>query len=103
LVLVLTAAFMLLLDITVVSVALPSIQRDLDASLPDLPWVSAAYALVLACGGASAIGPLVGGVLTDTWGRRSIFFVNLPIGVGAFASGWPGWACRRVPGRVRCD
>ena len=38
LVLVCTAAFMLLLDITVVSVALPSIQRDLHASLPDLQW-----------------------------------------------------------------
>ena len=48
LVLVCTAVFMLLLDITVVSVALPSIQRDLRASLPDLQWVSAAYALVLA-------------------------------------------------------
>jgi MFS family permease len=46
--LVCTAVFMLLLDITVVSVALPSIQRDLRASLPDLQWVSAAYALVLA-------------------------------------------------------
>src|SRR6476659_10032132 len=48
LLLVCTAAFMLLLDITVVSVALPSSQRDLRASLPDLQWVSAAYALVLA-------------------------------------------------------
>jgi MFS family permease len=48
LVLVCTAAFMLLLDITVVSVALPSIQRDLHASLADMQWMSAAYALVLA-------------------------------------------------------
>jgi len=48
LLLVCTAAFMLLLDITIVSVALPSIQRDLHASLPDLQWISAAYALVLA-------------------------------------------------------
>ena len=48
LVLVCTATFMLLLDVTVVSVALPSIQRDLRASLSDLQWVSAAYALVLA-------------------------------------------------------
>jgi len=48
LVLVCTAVFMLLLDVTVVSVALPSIQRDLRASLPDLQWVSAAYSLVLA-------------------------------------------------------
>src|SRR5499427_4017069 len=170
LVLVCTAAFMLLLDITIVSVALPSIQRDLRASLPDLQWVSAAYALVLAVlllpaatlgdrlgrrrlflaglviftagslacalaptalalelfralqgaggavlfatgtpllraefsgaalaralgvfgatiGAASAIGPLAGGVLTETLGWRSIFFVNLPIGVAALVAG----------------
>ena len=170
LLLVCTAAFMLLLDITVVSVALPSIQRDLRASLQDLQWVSAAYALVLAVlllpaaslgdrlgrrrlfliglviftggslacalattalalelfralqgvggavlfatatplvraefsgaalaralgafgatiGAASAIGPLAGGILTDTFGWRSIFFVNLPIGAAAFVLG----------------
>jgi len=168
--LVCTATFMLLLDITVVSVALPSIQRDLHASLPDLQWVIDAYTLVLAVlllpaatlgdrlgrrrlflaglavftagslacalaptalalelfralqgvggavlfatgtpllraefsgpalaralglfgatiGGATAIGPLAGGVLTDTLGWRSIFFINLPIGVAAFAAG----------------
>src|SRR4249920_4087581 len=38
-------------------------------------------------GGATAIGPLAGGVLTDTLGWRSIFFINLPIGVAAFAGG----------------
>ena len=42
------AMFMLLLDITIVNVALPEIQRDLDASFSDLQWVVDAYALTLA-------------------------------------------------------
>jgi EmrB/QacA subfamily drug resistance transporter len=170
----------------VVSVALPSIQRDLRASLPDLQWVSAAYALVLAVlllpaatlgdrlgrrrlflvglviftagslacalaptalalqlfralqgvggavlfatgtpllraefsgaalaralgafgatlGGATAIGPLAGGVLTDTLGWRSIFFINLPIGVAAFAGGVARLRESRDPAGGRAD
>ena len=184
--LVCTAAFMLLLDITVVGVALPSIQRDLRATLPDLQWVTAAYALVLAVlllpaatlgdrmgrrrlflvglviftvgslacalattalalelfrglqgvggavlfatgtpllraefsgvalaralgafgatlGGASAVGPLVGGVLTDTLGWRSIFFINLPIGVAAFVAGVARLRESRNPAGGRAD
>src|SRR5246127_3551460 len=169
--LVCTAVFMLLLDITIVSVALPSIQRDLRATLPDLQWVSAAYALVLAVlllpaatlgdrlgrrrlflaglviftagslacalaptamalqlfralqgvggavlfatatpllraefsGAALAIGPLAGGVLTDTLGWRSIFFVNLPIGVAAFAGGVARLRESRNPAGGRAD
>src|SRR3954451_6686590 len=162
------ATFMLLLDITVVNVALPDIQRDLHASLSSLQWVVDAYALTLAAflltagslgdrlgrrrvftfgfgiftfasflcgiagdptllnlarglqgvggaamfatslaligqefhgrdratafgvwgatiGGAVAVGPLVGGVLTEHLGWEWIFFVNIPIGVVAIA------------------
>jgi EmrB/QacA subfamily drug resistance transporter len=160
------ATFMLLLDITVVNVALPDIQRDLDASLSSLQWVIDAYALTLAAfllmtgslgdrlgrrrvfnigfgvftlasflcgiagdatllnlarglqgvgaaamfstslaliaqefdgrerataigawgatvGGAVAVGPLIGGLLTEGFGWEWIFFANIPIGIGA--------------------
>jgi EmrB/QacA subfamily drug resistance transporter len=163
------ATFMLLLDITVVNVALPSIRDDIGASFTDLQWVVDAYALTLAAlvltagsvadrigrrrvfgaglaifttasllcaiapdalflnlaravqgvGGAAmfavslaliaqefapgrergtamgvygatigvgvAVGPLVGGALTDGLGWRSIFFLNLPIGLATLA------------------
>jgi MFS family permease len=72
--LVCTAAFMLLLGITIVSVALPSIQRDLHASLPDLQWVSAAYALVL------TVLLLSAATLGDRLGRRRLFLVGLLTG-----------------------
>ena len=168
LVAVCVATFMLLLDITVVNVALPYIERDLEASFEDLQWVIDAYALTLAAflltagsiaddlgrrrvflaglgvftvasalcgmagsplvlnlarglqgvgggmmfatalallasayqgrdrgtaiglwgattGAAVAIGPLVGGVLVEASGWQAIFFVNLPIGIGAIA------------------
>src|SRR5499425_3900520 len=71
--LVCTATFMLLLDITVVSVALPSIQRDLRASLPDLQWVIAAYALVL------AVLLLPAATIGDRMGRRRLFLAGLVI------------------------
>ena len=162
------ATFMLLLDITVVNVALPDIQRDLNASLSSLQWVVDAYSLTLAAflltagslgdrlgrrrvfslgfgiftlasflcgiagdptllnlarglqgiggaamfatslaliaqefhgsdratafgvwgatiGGAVAIGPLVGGLITEHLGWQWIFFVNIPIGIVAIA------------------
>ena len=54
-------------------------------------------------GGATAIGPLAGGVLTDTLGWRSIFFVNLPIGVAAFAGGVARLRESRNPAGGRAD
>ena len=65
------ATFMLLLDITVVNVALPDIQRDLDASLSSLQWVVDAYALTLAA------FLLVAGSLGDRLGRRRVFTLRL--------------------------
>jgi EmrB/QacA subfamily drug resistance transporter len=162
------ATFMLLLDITIVNVALPDIARDLRSSFSDLQWVIDAYALSLAAllltagsladllgrrlvfvaglalftsasllcalassplflelaralqgvgaaamfatslallaatfqgrergtafgvwgattGAAVAVGPLVGGLLTESVGWQSIFLINVPIGIGAIA------------------
>jgi EmrB/QacA subfamily drug resistance transporter len=67
------ATFMLLLDITVVNVALPSIREDLDASFTDLQWVLDAYALTLAA------LVLTAGSLADRFGRRRVFAVGLAI------------------------
>ena len=60
------ATFMLLLDITVVNVALPSIREDLGASFTDLQWVVDAYALSLAA------LVLTAGSLADRLGRRRV-------------------------------
>jgi EmrB/QacA subfamily drug resistance transporter len=162
------ATFMLLVDITIVQVALPTIQHRLHASFSDLQWVIDAYALAMATlilvwgssadrfgrkrvfvlgltvftvasllcgvattssmliwsralqgvggaalfatglaligqefhgrergkaiaawgatvGGAVAVGPLIGGALTSGFGWRSIFFVNVPVGI---LTGW---------------
>jgi EmrB/QacA subfamily drug resistance transporter len=181
------ATFMLLLDITVVNTALPSIRKDLGASFTDLQWVIDAYALTLAAlvltagsladrlgrrrvfaaglaifsvaslfaglapdptflnisravqgvggavmfavslallaqefpagrergtamgiygstiGVAVAIGPLLGGALTDALGWESVFFLNVPIGVAAIAVTY--WKVResRDPNATRVD
>jgi EmrB/QacA subfamily drug resistance transporter len=164
------ATFMLLLDITVVNTALPSIRHDLGGNFTDLQWVIDAYSLTLAAfvltagsladqlgrkrvfitgvgiftaaslacalapdttalniargvqgvggavmfavslallaqefigrerelavaaygatiGLAVAVGPLVGGALTDTLGWASVFYLNIPIGIAAIAIG----------------
>src|SRR5205807_3092879 len=65
--------FMLLLDITVVNVALPAIQRSLHSSFGDLQWVVNAYALTLAA------FLLTAGSLADLFGRRRVFVTGLAV------------------------
>src|SRR6188474_1316089 len=151
------SVFMLLLDITIVNVALPDIQKDLGSTFEDLQWVVDAYALALAAlllasgsllcglsrsptmlnlargfqglggammfatslaliaqefapdergtafgiwgattGFAVAVGPLVGGALTEGLGWEWIFLVNVPIGLLTAAL-----TLMRVPGSDR--
>jgi EmrB/QacA subfamily drug resistance transporter len=65
--------FMIMLDNTVVNVALPSIQRDLKVSVSSLEWVVNGYFLTF------AVLMLTGGKLADMLGRRRIFIVGLVI------------------------
>jgi len=67
------AIFMLLLDITVVNVALPDIQRSLHSSFQDLQWVVNAYSLTLAA------FLLTAGALADRFGRRLVFTTGLVV------------------------
>ncbi len=65
------AIFMLLLDITVVNVALPDIQRSLHSSFSDLQWIVNAYSLTLAA------FLLTAGAVSDLVGRRRVFVTGL--------------------------
>jgi EmrB/QacA subfamily drug resistance transporter len=67
------ALFMLMLDNTVVNVALPSIQRDLHASLASLEWTVNAYTLTL------AVLLVTGGRLGDIFGRRRMFLFGVVV------------------------
>jgi EmrB/QacA subfamily drug resistance transporter len=65
--------FMIMLDNTIVNVALPAIQRDLDIGISELEWVFNGYALTF------GVLMLTGGKLADLMGRRRIFIVGLVI------------------------
>ena len=69
--------FMIMLDNTVVNVALPSMRQSLHMSLSELEWVVAGYALTFAA------FMLTGGKLADYVGRRLIFMVGLAVFTGA--------------------
>ena len=104
LVAVCAATFMLLVDITIVQVALPRIQRDLHASLTSLQWVIDAYALAL----AALI--LSSGSLADRFGRKRVFIAGIAVFHGGFGAlrpgaqrGLPDRRARRPGGRRGCD
>ena len=65
--------FMIMLDNTVVNVALPSIQRELGIGLSELEWIVSGYAL------AFAALMLIGGKLADAYGRRAIFVIGIVV------------------------
>jgi MFS family permease len=75
---------MAFIDGTVVNVALPQIQRSLEATAVDARWIVEAYSLML-----SAL-ILVGGSLGDHYGRKRIFLLG--VGVFALSSVWCGLA-----------
>ena len=71
--LIVTAQFMVVLDVAIVNVALPSIKTDLNFSQANLQWVISAYAILF--GGAL----LLGGRLADLLGRRRLFVTGLAL------------------------
>ncbi len=76
------ALFMIMLDNTVVNVALPSIQRDLHASLSALEWTMNAYTLTF------AVLMVTGGRLGDIFGRRRMFLFGVTVfGISSAAIG----------------
>lgn len=70
---VLSAGFMELLDVTIVNVALPSIQTDLDAEYSQVEWIVSAYVL------AFAAVLITGGRLGDFFGRKRMFMIGMTI------------------------
>ncbi|MET8652421.1 MFS transporter [Nocardia aurea] len=68
---VLAAGFMDLLDVTIVNVAIPSIQKDLGAEYSQLEWIIAAYVL------SFAAVLITGGRLGDIYGRKRVFLVGM--------------------------
>ncbi|MFF1509258.1 MFS transporter [Streptomyces sp. NPDC058326] len=67
---VMTAAFMDLVDATIVNIAIPSIEQDLGASSAAIQWITAGYAL------AFATGLITGGRLGDIYGRKRLFLLG---------------------------
>jgi EmrB/QacA subfamily drug resistance transporter len=89
------ALFMIMLDNTVVNVALPAIQKDLHMSVSSLEWVVSGYAL------SFAVLMLSGGKLADMLGRRLIFVIGLAVfAASSLACGLAGSASLLIAARV---
>jgi len=71
LVILLLAAFMNLLDVSIVNIAVPSIQRNIGASYADIQWALAGYTL------AYAVVLITGGRLGDAFGRKRLFLIGV--------------------------
>ncbi|MFJ1869086.1 MFS transporter [Streptomyces sp. NPDC088097] len=68
---VMTAAFMDLVDVTIVNIAIPSMRQDFGASTSAIQWITAGYAL------AFAAGLITGGRLGDIYGRKRVFLLGI--------------------------
>src|SRR5690606_33633969 len=79
------AQFMVVLDVSVVNVALPSIRAALDFRPADLQWVAGAYAL------AFAGLLLLGGRLADVYGCRRVLIAGLAVFTAASLAGGAAW------------
>ena len=88
---VLIASFMILLDISIVNVAIPSVQRDLGATYAEIQWVLAGYQL------AYAVVLITGGRLGDIFGRKRLFI----IGVSGFTIA--SLICGLAPSSISAD
>src|SRR4026208_1384871 len=84
--LIVVAQFMVVLDVAIVNVALPSIKTDLNFSQESLQWIITAYAIMF--GGAL----LLGGRMSDLLGRRRLFIAGPALFVASWLprrAGWP--------------
>src|SRR5919204_621296 len=94
------AQFMVVLDVAIVNVALPSIKTDLHFTQESLQWVITAYAIMFGegrernialgvwgavSGSGAAAGVLLGGLLTSSLDWSWIFFINVPVGAAVVA------------------
>jgi EmrB/QacA subfamily drug resistance transporter len=79
----LAGTFMVVLDFFIVNVAIPSLQRDLNADPATIEWIVASYGLTYAA------GLIIGGRLGDLVGRRRVFAVGLAVfTLASMACGW---------------